>query len=192
MVVERFLRWLRFNSWYFYTPPWDTGIAPPELREFITSHPPGRALDLGCGTGTNLVELGRAGWKVMGVDFAIRAVLKARARLQQAGLEGEVIAEDVTRLEWLTDPFELILDIGCFHGVASDSRVAYQRNIKRLLKKGGTFLLYAHLRDLKALSVGITETEIERLVSDYKLTRREDSQDRWGRNAAWLWFELRE
>ena len=32
--------------------PWDTGVSPPELLDFLDRHPPGRALDLGCGTGT--------------------------------------------------------------------------------------------------------------------------------------------
>ncbi|MEW6615857.1 MAG: methyltransferase domain-containing protein [Thermodesulfobacteriota bacterium] len=50
--------------------PWDTNITPPEVMEFIQKTSPGRALDLGCGTGTNGITLARHGWKVTGVDFA--------------------------------------------------------------------------------------------------------------------------
>ncbi len=36
--------------------PWDSGVPPPELVSVVEGPgalPPGRALDLGCGTGTN-------------------------------------------------------------------------------------------------------------------------------------------
>jgi SAM-dependent methyltransferase len=192
MSLERFLRWLRFNSWYFRNPPWDTGITPPELEEFIASHAAGRALDLGCGTGVNLKALARAGWKVVGVDFAFRAVAKARARLRQAGLQGEVIAGDVTDLAAISGSFDLILDIGCFHGVVDDRRPAYRANIRRLLNRGGTFLLYAHLREPAEKTIGIEEVEIQNLAGDFLLARRADSRDRWDRRAVWGWFEARD
>lgn len=191
MWLERFLRWLRFNSWYFQRPPWETGISPPELEEFINTHAAGRALDLGCGTGVNLLSLARAGWNVQGVDYALRAVAQARKRLRQAGVPGVVITGEVTDLAAIRDPFDLILDVGCFHGVVNDRRPAYCANIRRLLKRGGTFLLYAHLRGPQENTIGIDETEIKRLAEDFHLARRSDSQDRWGRKAVWCWFEGR-
>ncbi len=57
-------RRLAFNFWYFRKPPWDSGISPPELLEFIRTHPAGKAIDLGCGTGTNVITLAKAGWQV--------------------------------------------------------------------------------------------------------------------------------
>lgn len=38
-------------------PPWDTGITPPEVVATFAEGdlPPGPALDLGCGTGTNVI-----------------------------------------------------------------------------------------------------------------------------------------
>ena len=43
----------------FKKTPWDTGITPPEIVSMIESGkvPIGRALDLGCGTGTNAIYL---------------------------------------------------------------------------------------------------------------------------------------
>ncbi|MDK1118669.1 MAG: methyltransferase domain-containing protein [Anaerolineae bacterium] len=65
---------LFFKLIYYFKPPWDTGISPPELFDFIKNNPAGAAIDLGCGTGTNLIRLAQAGWDVTGVDFVARAI----------------------------------------------------------------------------------------------------------------------
>src|SRR5688500_14230632 len=60
--------------------PWDTGIPPPELVEVIegpNALEPGRALDLGCGTGTNAMYLAQHGWTAVGVDFSSHAIESA-------------------------------------------------------------------------------------------------------------------
>lgn len=189
--MERFSRWIRFNSWYFMHPPWDTGVTPPELEDFILTHRPGRALDLGCGTGANLLRLGKAGWEVTGVDFALRAVTKARARLRRAGCLGKVMVGDVTRLDGVAGEFDLILDIGCLHGLDAKGKQAYLGHVLRLLADQGTYLLYAHLRKSDSEGLGIDQAEIDRLAKTLVLIRREDSNDRWGRCATWLWFEHR-
>ena len=38
------------------------------------SLPPSRALDLGCGSGTNCIYLARHGWEVVGVDFSMQGI----------------------------------------------------------------------------------------------------------------------
>ena len=68
--MQNLLRRLEFQYLYFHRPPWDTGMSPPELMEFIETHEPGRAIDIGCGTGTNVITLAKAGWQVTGVEFA--------------------------------------------------------------------------------------------------------------------------
>lgn len=158
-MISRLLYWLRYNLAYFGNPPWDTGISPPELIEFLSSHSTGRAVDLGCGTGTNLVTLARAGWDVTGVDFAIKAVRWSRQRLERQGLTGEVLQGDVTHFSSPNQPFDLVLDIGCYHGLPKSSRLMYLVNLQRLLKVKGTFLVYCHLnvrlRRIQALGMMI-------------------------------------
>ena len=79
------------------TAPWDTGVTPPEVVELIEGdHPPtGRALDLGCGTGTNVAYLAAHGFEVVGIDFSRPAIERARARL--AGVFTGVRAEEIRR-----------------------------------------------------------------------------------------------
>lgn len=179
---------LVFNLWYFRRPPWDTGISPPELLAHIGSHPPGRALDLGCGTGTNVITLARNGWQVTGVDFAPRAIKLAQRKVKQARVSAELLVADVTRLE-LPGKFDLILDMGCFHSLTGAGRSAYQARLERLLAPDGTYLLYVFFREPETASgPGVTEDDLEALSRVLTLEARQEGSERGRRRSAWLTF----
>ena len=184
------IRWLEFTLWYLgRRPPWDTGISPPELMAFIGQHPPGRALDLGCGTGTNARTLAQHGWRVTGVDFAHPAIRQAQRKARQAGV-GKGIdfrTGDVTRLDGVGGPFDLILDIGCYHGLSAHDRQVYRDNLSRLLAPDGTVLLYLHLRDDRE-GHGLPESELGMFAPALRLERREDGMDGQRRS---VWVTLR-
>lgn len=182
------LRRLWFNLSYFRQPPWDTRVSPPELFQFIAAHPAGRALDLGCGTGTNLLTLAAHGWQVWGVEYAWRAASIARKRMRAAGVDGTVWTGDVTRMNRVDRQFDLVLDMGCYHGIPVQRRGAYQANLLRWLAPGGTYLLYAHWLAAEG-DVGIREEEIEQFGAALNLRERQDGFDKPGRAAVWLRFE---
>lgn len=185
-----FLKRLKFELWYYRNPPWDTGITPPELEAFIQTHPPGRALDLGCGTGTNVLSLVAAGWQVTGVDFSWRAVRLARRRLRAARQPADIRLGDVTNLDGLSPSFDLILDIGCFHQLDTSGRERYRRQIDRLLAAGGTFLLYAHCwREETANSHGIHEHDVEQFSRILRQVNRQDGQEGSRGPSVWLTYE---
>jgi len=172
---------------YLGKPPWDTGTSPPELMEFLQDHLPGHALDLGCGTGTNAITMAKHGWNVTGVDFMARAIRTARKKTTQAGLQIQYMVSDVTRLENLPGPFNLILDIGCFHNLTLQEKRVYQANISRLLSPNGSFLLYGFLKADPNAYRGIDETDMVDLSARLSLVSRTDSADR-GRSSTWLLF----
>jgi SAM-dependent methyltransferase len=153
------MRRLLFSVWYWLPGRrrWDTGVSPPELERFVASHPPGRALDVGCGTGTNAVYLARRGWEAVGVDFAGRAIAKARRRARDAGVTCTFVVGDVTRLD-LTGPFDLALDIGCLHSIAASGRTGYAAGLAQVVRPGGTFLLYAFAPG--GAAVGLTGQDV--------------------------------
>lgn len=133
---------------------WDSGIVPPEVTGWIDaaeveSVPAGRALDLGCGTGTTSIYLAQHGWDVVGVDFAWPAIWRARRRAGRCGVgcRARFYNADVSRLDFLPNdpPFDLAIDIGCLHGLNAEQRTGYAAGLARLLMPGATYLLYAFL-----------------------------------------------
>jgi 2-polyprenyl-3-methyl-5-hydroxy-6-metoxy-1,4-benzoquinol methylase len=70
--------------------PWDRDEVSEELSTLVEGQrasPPGRALDIGCGTGTQAVYLARHGWRVTAVEVVERALQRARARGEAAGVD---------------------------------------------------------------------------------------------------------
>jgi cyclopropane fatty-acyl-phospholipid synthase-like methyltransferase len=185
------LRRLFFQYSYFRQPPWDTGISPPELFEFIENHLPGRAIDIGCGTGTNVITLAQAGWQVVGIDFAPRAIRLARRKIKAAGVQAELQVNDATKLKGIHGPFDLALDLGCFHGITPAGRIRYVQQLERILVPGGSWLMYGFIKpDAGGSSSGLAETDIQRICSTMKLiSRQEGFDDKRGRSSAWFLFK---
>jgi 2-polyprenyl-3-methyl-5-hydroxy-6-metoxy-1,4-benzoquinol methylase len=183
------LRYINFNLWYFIHPPWDSGISPPELLKFIDDHPAGRAIDLGCGTGTNVITLARNGWQVTGIDFASRAIQIAKRKAKKANMTAAIAVGDVTRLNNISGPFDLALDMGCFHGV--EDRVAYLSELKRILASGGYWLLYGIFKsDLYPGRTGMIPTDLELIQSNgFELLSRTDGKDKRERPSAWFLYK---
>lgn len=171
-------------------PPWDTGITPPEVMAYLQDHPPGTALDLGCGTGTNVITLAACGWRAVGMDFVPRAVRIARRKAHRAGLEEKASFEvgDVLSPGFQEGEFDLVLDIGCFHIFEGDAIRRYAENVSRILKPGGNLLLYAHLKDVPGPGHGATEAGLDVLGEHLTLLSRRDGQES-SRPSAWLEFK---
>ena len=128
-------------SYLLRRAPWDTGVSPPELLAFLAAHPPGRALDLGCGTGTNAITLAQHGWQVTGIDLIPRAIRRAKSKAAAAGVDVDLRQGDASDLRSVEGPFDLALDIGCYHSLQPTLQARYSTNLARLVRPGGTYLL---------------------------------------------------
>jgi SAM-dependent methyltransferase len=122
-------------------PRWDSTEPRPELKGLLQDRPPGRALDLGCGTGTDAIYLAKQGWDVVGVDFVPEAIATASARA--AGSTASFVTGDVTRLRQagVDGPFDLLIDIGCYHAIPAGRRDAYANEMAAVARPGADFYL---------------------------------------------------
>lgn len=182
-------RWLTFAWFYLFKPPWDSGIPAPELVRAVAARAPGNALDLGCGTGTNVRYLAEHGWHVTGLDFIPGAIQQAKRKTR--GLEERVtlLVADVTKLAQLAlpGPYDLALDMGCFHSLTEAGRAGYVTGLRRWLKPRGQFLLYAFQPDTTHKVWGLTRAQIEALFhAGFTLINYEQGT---GRSSAWYYFE---
>jgi SAM-dependent methyltransferase len=189
--MQNIIRRLSFEHWYWLgRTPWDTGVSPPELLDFIETHEPGRAIDIGCGTGTNVVTLAYAGWQVTGIDFASRAIRRAKRKVVEAGVQAELFVRDARKMYGITGPFDLAFDLGCFHGVLQEGRADYLEELDRILISGGFWLLYAFLKsDADHAQPGMDEAAIRLLATRFTLLSRRDGFDNRQRTSAWFLFQ---
>jgi SAM-dependent methyltransferase len=185
-----FLRRVGFQLWYMRRPPWDSGIVPPEVEGLIRDTPPGRALDLGCGSGTSSLALAGAGWQVTGVDFVPRAIAIAKRKAKNKRLAVDFLVSDVTHLPYslLSTLYDLVLDIGCFHGLSPSGKLAYLEQLPRLLAPRGRWMLYGFFKPEGTAGPGLVEADLEQAAHKLKLLKRQDGVDKQGRPSAWFWF----
>lgn len=181
------------RMWYRYwrgNTPWDSGIVPPEIVTAAAERDPGRALDLGCGTGTTSVYLAERGWQATGVDFVGKAVRMARRKAAQAGVNGRTtfINGDVTRLYDLdlAVPFDWVIDIGCGHIVPHDKQPAYAEQIANLTGTGALLMIYAHIS-----REGFSPERVLELYTPHfrHLDTVTGDDTASGYPSAWYWFE---
>lgn len=151
------MSWRRhiFNSMYRVGRPiWSTPV-PPEIRAVVEGErawPPGRALDLGCGTSGNVRLLAQHGWDATGVDFSGAAI--RRAEKDADGVAGATFIEaDVTALTevGITGPFDLVIDNGCFHTLSAHGKRAYVAQVAAVMPAGATLLMW------EGIHIGATE-----------------------------------
>jgi cyclopropane fatty-acyl-phospholipid synthase-like methyltransferase len=156
--------------------------------DFLARTPPGRALDLGCGTGTNAITLALQGWQVTAIDFSERALRRARDKARAARVSIRFLRRDVTRLDDLTGPFDFALDIGCFHGLDGAARPRYAAALARLLPPEATYMIYTFLLPEEGWP---SEGEVrEAFDGPFELSRLEHGEFN-GRPSGWFTWKRR-
>jgi tellurite methyltransferase len=82
------------------------------LVDILPTLPPGRALDLACGTGRHAIFLANNGWDVTAVDSSSVGIEIARARAADAGLKIDLRAADLEKGEFEieTGAYHLVCD----------------------------------------------------------------------------------
>ena len=125
-------------------PGWDTGRVAPELKKLVEQEPGkrGRAVVLGCGTGTNAIYLAGKGFDVTGVDVAPSALIHAEEKAREAGVKVQWVVADVLALPEM-EPVDLVFDRGCYHHVRQYNAAGYVQSVCGISRPGTRLLLLA-------------------------------------------------
>lgn len=108
------------------------------LEREVAGLKPGRALDLGCGSGENALMLARIGWSVTGVDWAEKAIEPAKKSATDRGLTAEFVTADIT--EWVPPGnYELVISTYALPG--REKNQSALRTAVDALAPGGTIIV---------------------------------------------------
>jgi SAM-dependent methyltransferase len=125
--------------------PWDSGHPSKELIRVLDEEriKPGRAGELGCGTGTNGIYLASRGFDVTAFDLSPVAVATARQNAVKAGARVEFVEADLCHFTLDVPPFDFLFDRGCYHAARRIDQPGFITTLKRLTRPGTRFLLLA-------------------------------------------------
>lgn len=180
--------------------PWEHDHIEQPLVDLVEGKhalPPGRALDVGCGTGRDAVYLARHGWQVTGVDVVPRALARAGRRSADAGVtvrwvQGDISAPDTLDLG---HDLTLLIDLGCFHGLRSTQRQRTADAMTKAAASGATLLLFAFSPGRRGPAPsGLDEAELRSRFSGWDLASARPATDVTlrgpARNAEPFWYQL--
>ncbi len=104
--------------------------------------PGGALLDVGCGEGRHSFVAVRRGFRVTAVDYEPLALQRARRFAKREGTRGITFQiADVFRLPFPASSFDVVLDYGCLHHQKKSDWPRYERNLLRVLKPRGYYVL---------------------------------------------------
>ncbi|HLX49780.1 MAG TPA: class I SAM-dependent methyltransferase [Streptosporangiaceae bacterium] len=188
------------GMYLFGLTPWDRPAPNPWLVATVGQPvaPPGHALELGCGTGTNSIYLAQQGWNVTAVDMVGKALASARRKAGAANVQPRFIKGDVTRLAelGLSAQYNLLFDIGCFHAIPVARRDDYVKSVSAVAAPGAVLLLIGQFarpaRDRR--NAGVTPDEVRQRFTGWELVSSERMKPeplRGGRpDQAAVWFDI--
>jgi len=136
-----------YNLMYRWGAPWDKVGVRKDLLDLLArgavdpvSYP--RAVDLGCGTGANVVHLASLGFEAWGVDFSEVAIGKAKERAARANTKARFVVGDLTSedIPEISGQFDFLIDFGTLDDLRGDARRAMARKATRLARSGAKFL----------------------------------------------------
>ncbi|NQT38739.1 MAG: sulfatase-like hydrolase/transferase, partial [Planctomycetes bacterium] len=143
-LLDRWDRYYRDGRF----PPWNSGMAAPDLREAAEKGAikPCRVAVLGCGSGANSIYLAQKGFDVTAIDVAPTALSIAEADAEKAGVKVKWLLADVLALPGL-EPFDLIFDRGCYHNVRYVDAKGFVKSLDQISRPGTRVFVLSCDRD---------------------------------------------
>jgi len=124
--------------------PWDIGRPSADLKQAVENGTLRRCrvVELGCGPGNDAIYLAGRGFDVTAIDIAPSALSQAEKKAKDAGVKVRWLHADVLNPPEL-EPFDLIYDRGCYHGVRRQNAAGYVATLRRLSHPGTQVLILA-------------------------------------------------
>lgn len=100
-----------------------------------------RILDIGCNWGRWSIAAAQKGYKPIGIDPSLDAVLAARRVSKQLGVETDFVVGDARFLPFRNDAFDAVFSYGVFQHFSKENTRVSLDEASRVLKKNGYLLV---------------------------------------------------
>jgi 2-polyprenyl-3-methyl-5-hydroxy-6-metoxy-1,4-benzoquinol methylase len=134
-------------SWeerYRGAPALWSGRVNPSLVAETTDLTPGRALDVGCGEGGDVIWLAQQGWRVTGADFSANGLARAARHAEQAGVADRTDWWEVDARTFSADGRSYDLVTTHFLHPPDGGMVEVARRLAGAVAPGGHLLVVGH------------------------------------------------
>jgi 2-polyprenyl-3-methyl-5-hydroxy-6-metoxy-1,4-benzoquinol methylase len=131
---------------------------PPNahLTAALTELEPGRALDAGCGHGSDTFWLAARGWNVTALDFSRTALARARATAVDFGLAERIEWVEGDLASWTPEPGRYDLVVSLYVHMAAGVEATVRRLAAGVVP-GGTLFLVGHRDAPRQVQVSVDE-----------------------------------
>ena len=136
----------RWERRYSEDTPWDLGKPYSQLVDYVNENIPCRALDVGCGTGTDVIYLAQNSFNMSAIDFSEEAVKIAKGKARKAGVNIDFRVSNVLDMPFEDETFEFVNDNGCFHSFEGSSSEesnwkTYVKEMYRIMRPKARYLM---------------------------------------------------
>lgn len=133
----------------YVKPPADTAYALEFAYYLLGDVHALAVLDLGCGSGQNLVALAKRGANVLGIDISPHLIQLARQRLNDAGAVASLSVATAYDTGIPDESVDIVFAIAVLHHLELS---VVREEIRRILRKDGRFIFSEPIRFSKTLN----------------------------------------
>lgn len=149
--------------------PWDHDTPDTNLINMVSHRPIAqcKALDIGCGTGSNAIWLAGQQFTVTGCDISQTAIEIARTKASGSHADCSFIVADFLADSIPGSPFGFVFDRGCLHSFGTaEERMQFSENVFSHLESGGLWLTLTGNADEPEREVGPPRLTANELTAD--------------------------
>lgn len=128
-----------WDNWYAgEAPPWEIDKPQPVFVELAAQGLlSGRVLDVGCGSGENVLLAAEQGAHALGIDISPTAIDLAVQKSSDRQIGARFQVGDALRLDRLNEMFDVVIDSGMFQSFDADERSLYASSLTNVIRPGG-------------------------------------------------------
>lgn len=114
-----------------------------DVLEFSKDWKPGKLLDVGCGSGRNLLYFAEKGFDWYGIDFSSEMIRKAKENFKRNKINpsNRLKVADMIQLPFPDETFDYIISIASLHHLPKEKHIDAIREMRRVLKKNGEMVI---------------------------------------------------